>query len=123
MVKVFHSMFLSGGLCVCQALSFQEKAVMSSERVQGIDHPWTIRDYVRTVPLSLEDKHVVGPVCGALVFLPGHTLPSCVSDSLGAVLRCSRPACDLSTAAVPCSLPHPAGDWGRSSTGHASGCK
>lgn len=96
---------------------------MSSERVQGTDHPCTIRDYVRTTPLSLEDKHVVGPVCGALVFLPGHTLLSCVSDSPGAVLRCSRPACDLATATVPRPLPHSAGDRGRSSTGHASGCE
>lgn len=31
---------------VSQALSHQEKAVMSSERVQGIDHPQTIQDYV-----------------------------------------------------------------------------
>lgn len=121
--RFFQPRFLSGDLRVCQALSFQEKAVMSSERVQGIDHPWTIRDYVRTVPLSLEDKHVVGPGCGVIVFLPGHTPVSCVSDSPGAVLRCSRPACDLATTAVPRSLPHSAGDWGRSSICHASGCK
>lgn len=118
-----QSTSLSGGLHVCQALSFQEKAVMSSERVQGIDHPWTIRDYVRTVPLPVEHMHVVVPVCGAAVFSPGHTLSSCVPDSPGAVLRCSRPACDLATATVPRPLPHPAGDRGRSSTGHAGGCK
>lgn len=31
---------------VPQALSYQEKAVMSSERLLGIDHPQTIQDYV-----------------------------------------------------------------------------
>lgn len=32
--------------CVSQALAHQEKAVMSSERLRGIDHPQTIQDYV-----------------------------------------------------------------------------
>lgn len=35
--------------CVSKALSHQEKAVMSSERIQGIDHPQTIQDYVSLI--------------------------------------------------------------------------
>lgn len=68
-------MFMTGYPHVSQALSYQEKAVMSSERVQGIDHPQTIQDYVSTTPLSLSG-------CRAslstlfLVFLPGRTLLS-----------------------------------------------
>lgn len=34
---------------VSQALAHQEKAVMSSERLQGIDHPQTIQDYVSPI--------------------------------------------------------------------------
>lgn len=37
-----------------QALSHQEKAVMSSERVQGIDHPQTIQDYVSFLTSSID---------------------------------------------------------------------
>lgn len=33
-------------MCLCQALSHQQKAVLISERVLGIDHPNTIQEYV-----------------------------------------------------------------------------
>lgn len=47
-----HHPRLKWRLRVCQALSHQEKAVMSSERLQGIDHPQAIQDYVSSCNFS-----------------------------------------------------------------------
>lgn len=47
-------------LHVSQALSHQEKAVMSSERLQGIDHPQTILDYVSSFALFLIYRLIFG---------------------------------------------------------------
>lgn len=68
-------MFMTGCPHVSQALSYQEKAVMSSERVQGIDHPQTIQDYVSTTPLSSSGCWTSLSTL-FLVFLPGRTLLS-----------------------------------------------
>lgn len=32
-----------------EAMAYQQKAVLMSERVNGIDHPYTITEYVRLV--------------------------------------------------------------------------
>lgn len=51
-----------------QALSHQEKAVMSSERLHGIDHPQTIQDYVSFVTFSLIYRQSCYVIC--VVFHP-----------------------------------------------------
>ncbi|KAF3705704.1 Clustered mitochondria protein -like protein [Channa argus] len=43
------------------ALSYQEKAVMSSERVQGVDHPQTIQDYVSS-SIHRKNHHLLATV-------------------------------------------------------------
>lgn len=68
---------------VSQALTHQQKAVMSSERLQGIDHPQTIRDYVslcadpQTEDLWLNPSSLIRQMCSlvqthlALYFFAG----------------------------------------------------
>ena len=39
-------------LCICaQAMSYQQRAVLMTERVLGVDHPNTITEYVSHVPI------------------------------------------------------------------------
>lgn len=33
-----------------EAMAYQQKAVLMSERVNGIDHPYTVTEYVSVVP-------------------------------------------------------------------------
>jgi len=35
-----------------EAIAFQQKAVLMSEKVNGIDHPYTITEYVSLISLS-----------------------------------------------------------------------
>jgi protein TIF31 len=37
-----------------EAMAYQQKAVLMSERVNGIDHPYTITEYVRNLLESLK---------------------------------------------------------------------
>lgn len=48
-------------LNVSQALSHQEKVAITSERIQGIDHPQTVQDYVSFFTFTFIHKHIAGP--------------------------------------------------------------
>jgi len=39
-----------------EALATQQKAVLMSERVNGIDHPYTITEYVSCINYYIKDK-------------------------------------------------------------------
>lgn len=80
-----------------QALSNQQKAVLMSERVLGIEHPNTIQEYVSH--RALEHQHLVvavATVSSADVFFP---------DALGSVLLCQWPA--VNCPETPLSRPLP----------------
>ncbi len=57
-----HKVMFPSFLHVSQALSQQEKVVMSSERIQGIDHPQTIQDYVSSFTFSSIHTQIFVPL-------------------------------------------------------------
>lgn len=81
-----------------QALSNQQKAVLMSERVMGIEHPNTIQEYVSS-PLGIGWGGVPG---AALTTMPPPT------DAPGPLLLCQQPAVHSLEPSVPCPLPHAA---------------
>jgi len=57
-----------------EAMAYQQKAVFMSERVNGIDHPYTITEYV-----ILEEKYIVLNIINVIYL---------ISDSFSFVLLC-----------------------------------
>jgi len=102
-----------------------------SERALGIEHPNTIQKYVRSHPwltsTTLLDICIL-IVCLLYILILSLSLSIslslcvCVcaraplvflSDALGPVLFCQWPAVHCPEAAVPRTLPHADGVWGR----------
>lgn len=52
----------------CEAMAYQQKAVLMSEKVNGIDHPYTITEYVSNFRhiSSVEYYHVYSLLLGSL---------------------------------------------------------
>lgn len=70
----FHKETMSSFLHVSQALSHQEKAVMSSERVLGIDHPQTIQDYVSSFISSSIHRQILEHVIPGFLLQTSHLI-------------------------------------------------
>ncbi len=65
-----------------EALSFQQKAVLMSERVNGVDHPYTITEYVHLALYCFANNQV-----GSLFFV----LPVLFVNSHYSLSRSPRP--------------------------------
>lgn len=91
---------------------------MSSERLQGIDHPQTIQDYVSLcVDLQLEDTYLEESIKSH------QTDVFSGSDSSGSVLLRWRLPLHSPKAAVSSQIPHPDREWRGPPTNHSTGRK
>ncbi len=115
-----------------KALSNQQKAVLMSERVLGIEHPNTIQEYV-----SISIIFCTSAACSENVKLFYYKLNKCTSnkslwsvnvmcfptDAFSSVLLRQWPAVHCPEAAVPRSLPHARGVWRGPSWNGSARCK
>ena len=83
-------------------MAFQQKAVLMSERVNGIDHAYTISEYVSTIPFTdlLE-----------LFFLLNNYFIAFFLDTLGFILLCKFPNHYSPEVIVSCKIFDPSSLW------------
>lgn len=92
-----------------EATSFQQKAVLMSEKVNGIDHPYTITEYVCSFfrVLIFQYTHTIFPSS-----LSERIRPTALTaGSSGLVLFREFSSDGRPEAAVPCTLPADPGVW------------
>jgi hypothetical protein len=111
-----------------EALATQQKAVLMSERVNGIDHPYTITEYVSIVWMKCHllsygtAYQNIGLYIENLTWL-GIIKNDVLSDSFGFIFICQWSSFSIIKTFVQSSISRIARMWRRSSRSGVTRCK